>query len=87
MTSAENLEWLKEGKRKYVIGTPKAELKKWGQELVERNGWKQIRDNIEVQLCDGPDEAETSGTEAAATTQVPSHSARDVVPIPGYLTT
>ncbi len=59
MMSAENLEWLNEGKRKYVIGTPKAELKKWERQLVEREGWKQLRDDIEVKLCVGPDGTET----------------------------
>ncbi len=60
MTSAENLEWLqKEGGRKYVIGTPKSELRKWEKELVEREGWKRIREDVEVKLCDGPDGTET----------------------------
>ena len=54
MTSAENLQWLQEGERKYVIGTPKSELRKWEQELVERDGWKQIREDVEVKLCHGP---------------------------------
>lgn len=38
MTSAENIAWLQQGERKYVIGTPKSELRKWEQELVEREG-------------------------------------------------
>lgn len=59
MTSAENLQWLQEGERKYVIGTPKSELRKWEQELVERDGWKQIREDVEVKLCHGPEGEET----------------------------
>jgi transposase len=59
MTSAENLEWLQEGKRKYVIGTPKSELRKWEHELVEREGWSQIREDVEVKLCHGPEAQET----------------------------
>jgi hypothetical protein len=59
MMSAENLEWLREGDRKYVIGTPKSELRKWEQELVERDGWKQIREDVEVKLCNGPEGDET----------------------------
>ena len=55
MASEENLEWLQEGGRKYVIGTPKSELRKWENELVEREGWEQIRDDVEVKLCNGPD--------------------------------
>ena len=59
MTSAENLQWLQESERKYVIGTPKSELRKWEQELVERDGWKQIREDVEVKLCHGPEGEET----------------------------
>ena len=29
MLSADNIEWLQQGERKYVIGTPKSELRKW----------------------------------------------------------
>jgi len=42
-----------------VIGTPKSELRKWEHELVEREGWKQIREDVEVKLCHGPDGDET----------------------------
>ncbi len=59
MMSAENIQWLQEGERKYVIGTPKTELRKWEQELVERDGWKQIREDVEVKLCHGPEGNET----------------------------
>ncbi len=59
MASADNLEWLQEGERKYVIGTPKSELRKWEQELVDRRGWKQIREDVEVKLCHGPEGEET----------------------------
>ena len=59
MASAKNLEWLQSGERKYVIGTPKSELRKWESELVERRGWEQIREDVEVKLCHGPDEKET----------------------------
>jgi hypothetical protein len=59
MMSSENLQWLQEGQRKYVIGTPKSELRKWEQELVERDGWKQIREDVEVKLCHGPEGDET----------------------------
>ncbi len=59
MASADNLEWLQEGERKYVIGTPKSELRKWEQELLDRRGWKQIREDVEVKLCHGPEGEET----------------------------
>jgi transposase len=59
MVSAENLAWLVEGNRKYVVGTPRSELKRWEKEVLDRRGWKQIREDIEVKLCNGPDGAET----------------------------
>ncbi len=59
MASKENLEWLQQGGRKYVIGTPKSELRKWEHELVEREGWEQIREDVEVKLCHGPEGNET----------------------------
>ena len=59
MVSADNIEWLQQGERKYVIGTPKSELRKWEKELVERDGWERIREDVEVKLCHGPDGEET----------------------------
>src|SRR5690606_33586594 len=40
MTSEENLEWMREGGRSYLVGTPKSELRKWANDLVEQRGWK-----------------------------------------------
>ena len=59
MVSAENIEWLRKGERKYVIGTPKSELRKRENELVDEDGWEQIREDVEVKLCKGPDGEET----------------------------
>jgi len=59
MTSEENLEWLREEGRSYILGTPKRELKRWERELLDRSGWNQIREDLEVKLCQGPDGKET----------------------------
>ncbi len=60
MSSEENFAWLqKEGHRKYVIGAQPSELRKWQKELVDREGWKQIRDDVEVKLCHRSDGKET----------------------------
>jgi transposase len=59
MVSAENLAWLNATGRRYVIGTPRAELKRWGRELAERNDWRRIREDVEVKICRGPDGNET----------------------------
>ena len=57
--SRENIEWMQQEGRCYLIGTPKAELKKWEAELVEKRGWQQIRDDLEVKLVNGPGGGET----------------------------
>lgn len=55
MTSRENLEWMAKGGRRYLVGTPKSELRKWEQQLVERKGWAEVREGLEVKLCPGPE--------------------------------
>ena len=59
MVSEDNLKWLREGKRRYLVGTPRSELKKWERELVDRDGWQDIRDGLEVKICPGPDGEES----------------------------
>jgi transposase len=54
MVSEDNLSWLKSEGRRYLIGTPKSDLKHWQRWLLEREGWYEIRDGIEVKLCSGP---------------------------------
>lgn len=53
MTSEENLEFLRQENRRYIIGTPKSMLKKFEQELLKED-WTTIRDGIEVKLCKLP---------------------------------
>jgi len=59
MASADNLAWLNATRRRYVIGTPKAELKRWLKQIEERTDWRHIRDDVEVKICRGPDTKET----------------------------
>jgi len=54
MVSRDNIEFLKAGKRRYIVGTPKAMLRKFGQQLLEED-WTTIRDGLEVKLCPTPD--------------------------------
>jgi transposase len=53
MVSAENLEFLQAGGRRYIVGTPRHELKRFEQELLD-SGWAEIRAGLEVKLCPGP---------------------------------
>ena len=59
MSSAENIAWLQETKRRYLIGAAKSELKKWSREIAEANDWRTVRSGVEVKLCTGPDGQET----------------------------
>jgi len=58
MASDENLEFLRERGQRYILGTPKSQLKKFERELVD-GGWQSIREGLEVKLCPCPDGDET----------------------------
>ena len=59
MASAENLAWLRQTGRRYVIGAPKSELKKFGSELGGRDGWRTVQEGVEVKLTRHPETDET----------------------------
>ena len=59
MSSAENVAWLQETKRRYLIGAPRSELKKWSREITEAKDWRTVRGGVEAKLCTGPDGQET----------------------------
>ena len=59
MVSAENIAWLNTTKRRYVIGTARAELKRWAKQLADKTDWRQIRRDVEIKICSGPDGSET----------------------------
>jgi len=58
MTSAENVAWLQQTGRRYLIGTAKSELRRWGAALRSAADWQTVREGIEVKLCAGPDGTE-----------------------------
>ena len=60
MSSAANLAWLRQTGRRYIIGAPKAELRKFAAELAEPRGWREIRQGIEVKLGRWPETGETA---------------------------
>ena len=57
MVSEENLKELREWNASYLVGTPKAMLKKFEQELLAKN-WTQMDNGVEVKLCQGPDDSQ-----------------------------
>jgi len=54
MVSAANVEFLKEGGRRYIMGTHKALLRRHEKELVASD-WNTVHDGLEVKLCSDPD--------------------------------
>jgi transposase len=59
MTSAENVAWLQKTGRRYLIGTPKSELRKWSREIADARDWRTVREDVEAKLCASPDGNET----------------------------
>ena len=57
MVSQENVEFLQEGGRKYILGTAKGQLKKFEKELAEQ-GWEQVREGLEVKKVVTPSDPE-----------------------------
>jgi len=59
MTSAANLAWLRETGRRYLVGTPKSELRRWAPQLADAQDWHTVRDGVDAKQCPGPEGAET----------------------------
>jgi transposase len=59
MTSAENIEWLQQSGRHYLIGTAKTELRRWARAIAETQDWQSVREGVEAKLCSGPEGKET----------------------------
>src|SRR5437867_6179250 len=59
MTSEDNLEWLRQTGRRYLVGTPKSELRKWARAIADARDWQVVRDGLEAKQCVGPDGVET----------------------------
>src|SRR5258708_37240975 len=59
MASADNLAWLRQTGRRYIIGAPKSELKKFALELARPDSWRMVHEGVEVKLTRHP---ETTGT-------------------------
>jgi transposase len=59
MASAGNLAWLRQTGRRYIIGAPKSELKKFVSELATTDGWRTVREGVEVKIACHPETSET----------------------------
>jgi len=59
MASRKTIGWLQATGRQYLIGTPRAELRKWSAAIAAQQDWHQVRDGVEVKLCPGTAGEET----------------------------
>src|ERR1700740_2798523 len=59
MASAENLAWLRQTGRRYIIGAPKSELKKFSSALAAADGWRTVHEGVEVKLTRHSETEET----------------------------
>jgi transposase len=59
MVSEENLDWLRSGARRYLLGTSRHELRQFAAALAEKRDWNEIRPDVSVKICPGPDGEET----------------------------
>ena len=59
MVSEDNLDYMRQIGARYLVGTPKAMLKKFEQQLLSQN-WEAVQSGVEVRSCSNPDDqAET----------------------------
>jgi transposase len=55
MVSEENIEFLRQRQAQYIVGTPKAQLRRFEAALLDHQGWKAVRPDVEVKLLAHPD--------------------------------
>jgi transposase len=58
MLSQENIDLLKESKRRYIIGTPKSMLKNFAAQIAS-DDWDKVHEGLEVKRCASPGGDET----------------------------
>jgi hypothetical protein len=58
MVSEENLKFLRSGGRRYIVGTPRGQLKRFEHELL-KSDWQRVREGLEVKQCISPDGKES----------------------------
>lgn len=58
MVSEKNIQFLRSGGRRYIVGTPRAQLKRFEKELLNKD-WQKVYSGLEVKLCSSSDSQET----------------------------
>ncbi len=55
MVSEANIQWLRERKARYLVGTPKGQLKNFEADLLDKEGWHEVQSGLEAKLVPNPD--------------------------------
>lgn len=55
MVSEENIDFLRQRQARYIVGTPKSQLKKFEARLLEDKDWTEVQEGVEVKLVAHPD--------------------------------
>jgi hypothetical protein len=55
MVSEENITFLRERGARYLVGTPKSQLKQFEAELLKKEGWSEVQNGLEARLVAHPD--------------------------------
>ena len=55
MVSEDNIDFLREREARYIVGTPKGQLRKFEAEFLEETDWQEVRSGLEVKLVPHPD--------------------------------
>jgi transposase len=55
MVSEENIDFLRERKARYIVGTPKSQLKAFQAQLLEKDHWAEVQAGVAVKLVPHPD--------------------------------
>ncbi len=59
MASRKNLAWLRQTDHRYLIATPRSELRRLEREIACERDWQTVREGIEVKICPSADGDET----------------------------
>ncbi len=55
MISEDNIEFLRRRQARYIVGTPKSQLKAFEAQLLEKENWAEVQEGVEVKLVAHPD--------------------------------
>lgn len=55
MVSEDNLDYLRHRSALYIVGTPKAQLRRVEQQLLDSRNWESVEPGVEVKLLEHPD--------------------------------